>query len=658
MKKNIIILAPNDIDYCYSPLLWASSKSFYELNGTRVNDYNWVLPIGDFLYSVDEITKWIADNPPDVLGISLYVWNFNKVMTVAKWVREHYPNCLIISGGPQQYFKYDDDWFKKYPFIDGSLPGEEYGENCIADLLDNLNDDNTVNWNNVTGVVYPSKNRSMMMTSNRRIYKKDLKWDYAPYAMQFDLVEAWFKQALIYKHETPHLQWDYPAAKAETTRGCPYGCTFCDWGGGINSKVIKRSLESVRDDAKALADLKFALIYLCDANFGIFKDRDVEVTKIWAEIKKQTGFPKVFHIGGGYAKTKHAKEAIRSILTIIAENELDYIQSYKVPIQTFNDQILANIDRVNPPLEMHQELSAYMRENYGFRPHAEMIMGLPGQTVDNWYWELEQLAENDFAPQIYPWVLLPEAPGSNPEYIKKYDIKFALKRSVTGTTVLHRVDSMLEDFFGDKFTDFCFVCETNSYTKKDFAQMAVMGGFYIGIYYTGIIRETMKLLKPRGLKLSKFLSLMWKHIEEQQCDASRYMYKVYTGYLEWLDTEVGSLFYTKSMYENDTLMYDVDELLLSAIFWYPTEFNMFFNKVFNDMDQSLNANEMFKNMISHVSYKDWDVNKIWEKHKKLEPLEAFHAALSAIHPLSRPDVFLLKRGLAQGGFYYDGGKAK
>ena len=61
-----------------------------------------------------------------------------------------------------------------------------------------------------------------------------------------------------------------PYALWETNRGCPYSCTFCDWGSATMTKVRKFSLERAKAEAKWFSDKKIKAVYNCDANFGIF----------------------------------------------------------------------------------------------------------------------------------------------------------------------------------------------------------------------------------------------------------------------------------------------------------------------------------------------------------------------------------------------------
>ena len=130
-KKNIIVANfPRFSGEIWMPFLWAQAKTYYELYGERTDEWNWVPCYHDVFSSEynDQVKELIRQNPPDIFAISLYVWNYTQAFEIAAWVKEQWPDCVIISGGPHQYFKHDIDWFKKHPYLDASLPGDCYGE--------------------------------------------------------------------------------------------------------------------------------------------------------------------------------------------------------------------------------------------------------------------------------------------------------------------------------------------------------------------------------------------------------------------------------------------------------------------------------------------------------------------------------------------------
>ena len=71
----------------------------------------------------------------------------------------------------------------------------------------------------------------------------------------------------------------------ETNRGCPYGCTFCDWGSATLSRIRKFDLQRVYDEIEWCAKAHMQGIGPADSNFGIF-DRDVPIAEFVARMKE------------------------------------------------------------------------------------------------------------------------------------------------------------------------------------------------------------------------------------------------------------------------------------------------------------------------------------------------------------------------------------
>ena len=72
----------------------------------------------------------------------------------------------------------------------------------------------------------------------------------------------------------------------ETNRGCPFQCTFCDWGSATKTKVRKWDMDKLFEEIEWFADNKIPYIDCCDANFGIFTDRDLSLAKKLSSEKK------------------------------------------------------------------------------------------------------------------------------------------------------------------------------------------------------------------------------------------------------------------------------------------------------------------------------------------------------------------------------------
>jgi putative methyltransferase len=476
--KNIHILSFSDSD-TFIPVLWPSAKTYYEKYGNYPEKYNWVLPVAEFL-DEDSAKLEILKNPPDIFGVSLYVWNFEKSLRICQWVKETWPNCIVITGGPHQYFKHSTDWFKKHIFIDASVPSEVYGEVVISDILNNFTDKG-VDWNKVEKIVYPNKKRTLQLQSPKATYQLDFKWDFSAFKEQAEFVKQYVEQFKAHSNATLHC-------KLETTRGCPYQCTFCDWGGGVGTKVIKKTVDCVRTDLDVLMAQEVSSIYICDANFGINGERDVDIIQYIADKKKTYAgkeFPNIQY--GGFAKTNKHFDHLRNIFTIEAENNLSYV--YKISQQSFNTQILENIKRTDLRENEHWELANYLRQNYNYEAVVELILGLPGITTDIWYTEFNKPYIEGVLVRAYEWHLLPEAESYDNEYRNKFGIQTAKK-------------SYSNDAWSIPAE---IVVASNSYTRNDYKDMMAIYAIYIFFEQSGVYRNTIKKLNiPFGIFLKQF----------------------------------------------------------------------------------------------------------------------------------------------------------
>ena len=79
----------------------------------------------------ENIFREIIESRADVLCFSVYIWNIEYVLKIAKEYKKLFPKCKIILGGPEVTFEYKE--IIKEPFTDYIILGE--GENVFIELL-------------------------------------------------------------------------------------------------------------------------------------------------------------------------------------------------------------------------------------------------------------------------------------------------------------------------------------------------------------------------------------------------------------------------------------------------------------------------------------------------------------------------------------------
>lgn len=76
-------------------------------NKETENDEVVILDREALLHNLKTLTKDIIRHHPDVLGISVYIWNYQRVLHLCKMVKTENPGIIIVLGGPQVTFTAD-----------------------------------------------------------------------------------------------------------------------------------------------------------------------------------------------------------------------------------------------------------------------------------------------------------------------------------------------------------------------------------------------------------------------------------------------------------------------------------------------------------------------------------------------------------------------
>lgn len=187
----------------------------------------------------------------------------------------------------------------------------------------------------------------------------------------------------------------------ETTRGCPYQCTFCTWG-GPTLKVTKFSTERVIEELEWVGQHSVFFLYLADANWGMLP-RDIELSERIGSLKLRFGTP----WGVYYAAAKNNPKG--SVECIKALHRAGVITAQALGIQSMNEETLAAVKRKNIKgsvfLEMFNELQAD-----GVSSYCELIWPLPQEDLASLKRSFQRLVDIN-APTVilYPTILINNA---------------------------------------------------------------------------------------------------------------------------------------------------------------------------------------------------------------------------------------------------------
>ena len=321
--------------------------------------------LGDIVFRRDDVEITAQKLAPhDAVAFSTYIWNKNYNYALAKRIKEINPQCMIMFGGPEPPVE-KSYIFEQYPFMDVVMKKE--GELTFCAILENF--DNS--FDHIPGLLINRQGTIVNTGDCERI--DDLSNMPSPYLSGvFDRIVA----------ENPKVSW---AATLETNRGCPYQCTFCDWGGLTYNKVKKYAMKKIKAELEWFSQHHCGSLYIADANFGMFPDRDNEIVDAIIENVTHYGYPKVFNMT--WAKNK------KNEVVALARKWIDagvLSPGFTMSVQSLDDAVLDNIKRKNMDMNKIENMFE-LCERVGVPVNTELILGLPGETPASWrnnFWRL------------------------------------------------------------------------------------------------------------------------------------------------------------------------------------------------------------------------------------------------------------------------------
>jgi len=354
--------------------------------------HEWLLPVYRRMPVAEAVEQLRG---ADVAGFSAYVWNERLSLAIARALKEARPQTLVVFGGPQVPDR-SEAWLRAHPYVDVAVHGE--GEAVFTALLDGRDraDVPGISWLREDGSYeqHPKGHRIADMTEIPSPY---LEGTFAP-LQAANPNERWI------------MIW-------ETNRGCPFSCTFCDWGSATQSKVFRFDEERIYDEVEWMGRNEIGFVFCCDANFGMLR-RDYEITQAVVAAKERYGFPFSFSV----QNAKNATERAYRIQKLINQSLNAY--GVTLSLQSSNEQTLANIRRENISSESYRELQRRFARD-GVYTYTDIILGLPGESYGGFADSIGQAigdGQHNHV-QFHNCSLLPNAEMAHPDYVARFGIR-------------------------------------------------------------------------------------------------------------------------------------------------------------------------------------------------------------------------------------------
>ncbi len=356
---------------------------------------------------------------PAILLCSDYVFTIDDNLHTARAALELVPELLVVHGGPSapKYEADADRFLDEHGDVAHVLVRGE-GERTICELLDALSDAPTPldvgRLGSVDGLSFrdPATGATVRTPDRERITDLD--------ALPSPFLTGEFD-------EIPLDEWSQPPY-FETNRGCPYGCTFCDWGSATQSRIRKFDLERVTAEFEWAASRGLAGTYICDANFGILP-RDVEIAEALADIRARHGAPDFVTFTPAKNTTRH----LTRILDIFRDAGI--ATNTSISLQTTDETTLDVVGRNNISTDAYLALAADLRRR-GHALTGDLILGLPGQSYETYRADLQFMLDHEIMPRTFSLRLLPNAPINEPSHRREHRIETTDRGVVASTATL------------------------------------------------------------------------------------------------------------------------------------------------------------------------------------------------------------------------------
>ena len=433
------------------PYNYALFRSYCEQDES-LRGFSWQA-IYDGRLKTQEIVDQIDE--PDIVALSCYMWNTNRTLYISRLIKEKYPNCKILAGGPDIY---DNNFLYKYPWLDVLIYGE--GEETFKEYL--LGYD----LNDIMGISYLQDNELKINPERLRSTKPFL----APNVYQNALLDP----HVDYLHSRYKQVW----ALLETNRGCPYSCSFCDLGVSAMSKVRQVSDEDVYSQLDYFSDNNIHNILITDSNFGAFH-RDIEIVDRIASSKKRTGYPNSLYA----TWAKNSNDRVFEVSKKLKDNELGW--GTTLSVQSMDEQVLTAIARKNIPIANYNTLHKKYAENK-MPTYTEIIIGLPLETKQSFIEGLGNILKisDGEVNEVRIWELfLTNSPLNSQR--EKYGIKSILAQQ--NYQVGHP----------DEIEKKEIVIETNTLPREDWVYCSNFGEFLIACHNGKMLKFLAKFLHDK-----------------------------------------------------------------------------------------------------------------------------------------------------------------
>ncbi len=282
----------------------------------------------------------ILAHQPKIVGVSTYIWNIDVVTEFASLLKRVSPETVLVIGGPE--VSYELETQPVVEIADFVVTGQ--GDLAFADLCQ---------------MVLNGKEPVSRIINGGAVDVSLLQLPYEEYNDE-DVAHR-----IIY---------------VEASRGCPFRCEFCL--SSLDKSVKAFDLDPFLDQMQSLYDRGVRQFKFVDRTFNLKVDFSTRILQFFLD-RYEPGLFVHFEM-----IPDRLPEELREIIKAYPPGALQF----EVGIQTFNPDVAKNISR-RQNYDKLRDNFAYLRDETTVHVHADLIVGLPGETTSSFGEGFDQLVQ-------------------------------------------------------------------------------------------------------------------------------------------------------------------------------------------------------------------------------------------------------------------------
>ena len=283
-----------------------------------------------------DIAEALLARNPRIIGFGVYVWNVAPVTEVIAAIKRVQPGVTLILGGPEVSYELE------------SQPWTQLADHIITGEAD-------LKFAEVCRVLLQKGSPGRPPDPLPKVIPAGLP-DFSQLVLPYDLyTDEDIAHRILY---------------VEASRGCPFTCEFCL--SSLDIPVRQAPLPALREHLQRLLDRGAKQFKFVDRTFNLNAAISREILQFLLERYRPGHF---FHFE---MVPDRLPEALREVIAKFPPGALQF----EIGVQTLNEDAGALIKRRQDYARLTENI-CFLRAETGVHLHADLIVGLPGETLES-----------------------------------------------------------------------------------------------------------------------------------------------------------------------------------------------------------------------------------------------------------------------------------